>query len=101
MKPVTLGGTRNVKSLPHKDVFTAVDGQMITSPADNQRTDEARTSSAFFNWLFGQWRHRDATLPAGASIFLSMMIVDMELSRHEFEHTTDVFTDDSLFQAAD
>jgi hypothetical protein len=57
-----------VKSLPHKDVFTAINGQMIASLADNQRTDEARTSNAFLNWLFGQWRHRDATVSAGASM---------------------------------
>ncbi|MGV2341170.1 MAG UNVERIFIED_CONTAM: hypothetical protein LVR18_46685 [Planctomycetaceae bacterium] len=70
-----------VKSLPHKDVFTAINGQMITSLADNQRTDEAWTSNAFLNWPFGQRRHRDSTLPTGASILLSMMIVNMELSR--------------------
>ncbi len=87
-------------SLPHKDVFTAVNGQMIASLADNQRTDEARTSNTFLNWLFGQRRHRDATLPAGASILFSMMIVNMELSRYELERATDVFTNESLFEAA-
>jgi hypothetical protein len=74
-------------SLPHKDVFTAVNGQMIASLADNQRTDEARTSNTFLNWLFGQRRHRDATLPAGAAILLSMVIVNMELSRLQINAT--------------
>jgi hypothetical protein len=76
-----------MKSLPHKDVFTAINGQMIASLADNQRTDEARTSNAFLNRPFGQRRHRDSTLPAGASILLSMMIVNMELSRLQINAT--------------
>jgi hypothetical protein len=36
-----------------------------------------------------------------SGILLSVMIVNMQLSGHEFEHATDVFTDESLFRAAD
>jgi hypothetical protein len=73
---------------------------MIAGLADNQRTDEPRTSDAFLNWLVRQRRHRDATLSAGATILLSVMIVNMQLSGNEFEHATDVFTDRHSFRSA-
>ena len=36
VQPVTLSRPGDVQPIPHKNVFTAVDGQMIADPADNQ-----------------------------------------------------------------